>query len=175
MPSTGSRRMENLLTTRRKCPRLRSRRRWSTGGIKSWTQYLSRISRPTSPGRRTMSAVSYTHLFGATTFLAHLDVSAPVFAQWCNEKKGQDDAAGRIVGTSLARLTKRYDDWPSYEAVSYTHLLDCECTYFPSMADDDPIVSAYSYAQRLGVREGFFPMLIKADDEALLECLVRCV
>ena len=24
--------------------------------------------------------------------------------------------------------------------------LDCECTYFPSMADDDPIMSAYSYA-----------------------------
>lgn len=50
--------------------------------------------------------------------------------------------------------------------------LDCECTYFPSMADDDPIMSAYSYAQRLGVREGFVPVLIKADDETLLECLV---
>ena len=24
--------------------------------------------------------------FGSTTFLAHLDVSSPVFAQWCNEK-----------------------------------------------------------------------------------------
>ena len=50
--------------------------------------------------------------------------------------------------------------------------LDCECTYFPSMADDDPIRSAYSYAQRLGVREGFVPVLIQADDETLLECLV---
>ena len=50
--------------------------------------------------------------------------------------------------------------------------LDCECTYFPSMADDDPIMSAYSYAQRLGVREGFVPVLIQADDETLLECLV---
>ena len=37
--------------------------------------------------------------------------------------------------------------------------LDCECTYFPSMADDDPIMSAYSYAQRLGVREALFPYL----------------
>ena len=38
--------------------------------------------------------------------------------------------------------------------------------------DDDPIMSAYSYARRLGVREGFIPVLIKADDETLLECLV---
>lgn len=30
-----SRRMEKLLITRKKCPRLRSRRRWRTGGIKS--------------------------------------------------------------------------------------------------------------------------------------------
>ena len=28
-------RMEELLITRKKCPRLRSRRRWRTGGIKS--------------------------------------------------------------------------------------------------------------------------------------------
>ena len=53
--------------------------------------------------------------FGSTTFLAHFDVSSPVFAQWCNEKEDQDDATGGIVGTSLARLTKQYDDWPSYE------------------------------------------------------------
>ena len=26
--------------------------------------------------------------FGSTTFLAHFDVSSPVFAQWRNEKKG---------------------------------------------------------------------------------------
>jgi len=50
--------------------------------------------------------------------------------------------------------------------------LDCECTYFPSMADDDPIMSAYSYAKRESVKEGFVPVLIKADDETLLECLV---
>ena len=29
--------------------------------------------------------------------------------------------------------------------------LDCECTYFPSMKDDDPIMSAYSYAKRESV------------------------
>ena len=61
---------------------------------------------------------------------------------------------------------------PSEVAHAIMEYLDCECTYFPSMADDDPIMSAYSYAQRLGVREGFVPVLIKADDETLLECLV---
>ena len=61
---------------------------------------------------------------------------------------------------------------PSEVAHAIMEYLDCECTYFPSMADDDPIMSAYSYAQRLGVREGFVPVLIQADDETLLECLV---
>ena len=40
------------------------------------------------------------------------------------------------------------------------------------MADDDPIMSAYSYAKRESVKEGFVPVLIKANDETLLECLV---
>ena len=61
---------------------------------------------------------------------------------------------------------------PSEVAQAIMEYLDCECTYFPSMADDDPIMSAYGYAQRLGVREGFVPVLIQADDETLLECLV---
>ena len=43
---------------------------------------------------------------------------------------------------------------PSEVAQAIMEYLDCECTYFPSMADDDPIMSAYSYARRLGVREG---------------------
>ncbi|WP_418725682.1 hypothetical protein, partial [Dysosmobacter sp.] len=46
------------------------------------------------------------------------------------------------------------------------------CTYFPSMKDDDPIMSAYSYAKRESVKEGFVPVLIKADDETLWECLI---
>ena len=52
------------------------------------------------------------------------------------------------------------------------HSNDCECTYFPSMKDDDPIMSAYSYAKRESVKEGFVPVLIKADDEILWECLI---
>ena len=33
---------------------------------------------------------------------------------------------------------------PSEVAHAIMEYLDCECTYFPSMADDDPIMSAYS-------------------------------
>ena len=40
------------------------------------------------------------------------------------------------------------------------------------MADDDPIMSAYSYAKRDGVKEGFVPVLLRADDETLWECLI---
>ena len=61
---------------------------------------------------------------------------------------------------------------PSELAEALMEYLDCECTYFPSMADDDPIMSAYSYAKRESVKEGFVTVLIKADDETLLECLV---
>ncbi len=80
-------------------------------------------------------------------------------------------------------IEERFENWqgqdfdedtlePSEVAHAIMEYLDCECTYFPSMADDDPIMSAYSYAQRPGVREGFVPVLIQADDETLLECLV---
>lgn len=80
-------------------------------------------------------------------------------------------------------IGERFENWqgqdfdedtlePSEVAHAIMEYLDCECTYFPTMADDDPIMSAYSYAQRLGVREGFVPVLIQADDETLLECLV---
>lgn len=79
-------------------------------------------------------------------------------------------------------IEKRFVNWqgqdfdedtlePSEVAQAIMEYLDCECTYFPSMADDDPIISAYSYARRLGVREDFIPVLIKPD-ETLLECLV---
>ena len=61
---------------------------------------------------------------------------------------------------------------PSELAEALMEYLDCECTYFPSMKDDDPIMSAYSYAKRESVKEGFVPVLIKADDEILWECLI---
>ena len=61
---------------------------------------------------------------------------------------------------------------PSEVAQAIMEYLDCECTYFPSMKDDDPIMAAYGYAKRDSAQEGFVPVLIKADDETLLECLV---
>ena len=56
-------------------------------------------------------------------------------------------------------IEERFENWqgqdfdedtlePSEVAQAIMEYLDCECTYFPSMADDDPIMSAYSYAQR---------------------------
>lgn len=80
-------------------------------------------------------------------------------------------------------IEERFENWqgqdfnedtlePSEVAHAIMEYLDCECTYFPSMADDDPIMSAYSYAKRESVKESFVPVLIKADDETLLECLV---
>ena len=61
---------------------------------------------------------------------------------------------------------------PSELAESLMEYLDCECTYFPSMKDDAPIMSAYSYARRDSAHEGFVPVLIRVDDETLWECLV---
>ena len=80
-------------------------------------------------------------------------------------------------------IEKRFTNWqgqdfdedtlePSGTARAIMEYLDCECTYFPSMKDDDPIMAAYGYAKRDSAQEGFVPVLIKADDETLLECLV---
>ena len=80
-------------------------------------------------------------------------------------------------------IEKRFVNWqgqnfdedtlePSDLALAMMEYLDCECTYFPSMADDDPIMAAYSYAKRDSAHEGFVPVLIKADDEILWECLI---
>ena len=80
-------------------------------------------------------------------------------------------------------IEKRFTNWqgqdfdedtlePSEVAQAIMEYLDCECTYFPSMKDDDPIMAAYGYAKRDSAQEGFVPVLIKADDETLLECLM---
>ena len=99
------------------------------------------------------------------------------------EKWNDADEFARCIEAMAEVIEERFANWqgqdfdedtlePSEVAQAIMEYLDCECTYFPSMADDDPIMSAYSYAQRLGVREGFVPVLIQADDETLLECLV---
>ena len=80
-------------------------------------------------------------------------------------------------------IEKRFENWQGQDfdedtlelselAEALMEYLDCECTYFPSMKDDDPIMSAYSYARRDAAHEGFVPVLIRADDETLWECLI---
>ena len=53
---------------------------------------------------------------------------------------------------------------PDVRTVALMRYLGCDCTYFPPMTDDDPITAAYSYAHRLGVREGYVPLLIVPSD-----------
>lgn len=87
---------------------------------------------------------------------------------------GPDDgnnSDNKLIEEEFSQPEDVSDD-PSELADALMEYLDCECTYFPSMADDDPIMSAYSYARRTGIKEGFVPVLIRADDETLLECLV---
>ena len=83
----------------------------------------------------------------------------------------------------MARIIeRRYENWagqrfddstlaPSETAEALMAYLDCECTYFPSMADEDPIMCAYEHARKNAAHEGFVPMLI-AVDETLWECLM---
>ena len=56
------------------------------------------------------------------------------------------------------------------QAEQLKEYLGCPCTYFPPMADDQPIMDAYRQARARGEKEGFLPMLV-AVDELLLECL----
>ena len=82
----------------------------------------------------------------------------------------------RIITQAMSqRIDRRFANWqglhidkdtvePDELARAFMDYLDCECTYFPSMSDDDPIMSAYTYAQRLGVREGFIPVLVNVDE-----------
>ena len=80
------------------------------------------------------------------------------------------------------RIERRFVNWqgqqfdeatlePSELARAMMNYLGCECTYFPAMKDDDPIMAAYSYDQRSAAHDGFVPVLVKVD-ETLWECLV---
>ena len=92
--------------------------------------------------------------FDEDYYHAMAEVIEERFANW----QGQDFDEDTLEPSELADALMEY--------------LDCECTYFPSMADDDPIMAAYGYARRESIKEGFVPVFIRADDETLLECLV---
>ena len=78
-------------------------------------------------------------------------------------------------------IEKRFANWqgqdfdedtlePSGLAEAMMEYLDCECTYFPSMTDDDPIMSAYNYAKRESVKEGRFEKI----QENFVPCADGC-
>ena len=79
-------------------------------------------------------------------------------AFWSSRKNSEPEVYSEDEPLDLAEAMMKY--------------LNCECTYFPSMKDDDPIMLAYNYAKRESVKEGFVPVLIKANDEILWECLI---
>ena len=53
--------------------------------------------------------------FGSTTFTITFHVGSPVIARWRSEREGHEETYDGIVGTSIARLTRRHDDFPRYE------------------------------------------------------------
>ena len=74
------------------------------------------------------------------------------------DRRGQDFGEDTPEPTALAKTLMEY--------------LDCECSYLPPMKDDDPIMTAYSRARQESAHAGFVPLLIRADDEILWECLI---
>lgn len=60
--------------------------------------------------------------------------------------------------------TSPEDREPGPLAEALIAYLDCDCQYFPPLADDDPITAAFGYAKRIGAREGFIPVLVAADE-----------
>lgn len=64
-------------------------------------------------------------------------------------------------------------DWePTAVTEAIIRFLDCDCEIFPPMPDDDALRAAYAYAVRNGMRDGFVPVFVDADDETLLEALI---
>lgn len=99
--------------------------------------------------------------FGSTTFTAFFDVSSPVIAQWRSEQEGTEDTYDGIVGTSIARLTRRYDDFPRYEVSTLLErersiqeisgqIQDYALPFFARFSDLPKLLDDVE-------REGFFP------------------
>ena len=99
--------------------------------------------------------------FGSTTFTAFFDVSSPVIAQWRSEQEGTEETYDGIVGTSIARLTRRYDDFPRYEVSTLLErersiqeisgqIQDYALPFFARFSDLPKLLDDVE-------REGFFP------------------
>ena len=74
------------------------------------------------------------------------------------------DAWKRNTPKTKEERPLRKNTKPDVRTAALMRYLGCDCTYFPPMTDDDPIMAAYSYARRLGVREGYVPLLIVPSD-----------
>ena len=74
------------------------------------------------------------------------------------------DAWRRNAPKTKGEITRSKNAKPDVRTAALMRYLGCDCTYFPPLADDDPITAAYSYARRLGVREGYVPLLIVPSD-----------
>lgn len=59
---------------------------------------------------------------------------------------------------------------PSELAQKLTAYLDCPCEVFAPMQDDDPILEAFAAAKKEGEKQGYFPILMPAD-EIWIDCL----
>lgn len=57
-------------------------------------------------------------------------------------------------------------------AQALMNYLDCPCTYYPPMRDDDPLMEAFREARQRGKATGFTPVIVAANDRILLECLI---
>lgn len=79
-----------------------------------------------------------------------------------------------------AVIDRHFDAWstqeigaersPSPVCASIIRFLGCQCVYFPPMKNDDPIISAFGYARRRGLIDGYFPVLV-VPSETLYESL----
>lgn len=116
--------------------------------------------------------------FGSTNFIVHFDVSSPVYAQWCNEKEGREGALGGIVGTTIARLTRRYDDWPTYDVFTMLErersireiseqIQQYALPFFARFSDLETLLDDVE-------REGFFPHRKNFDSPEHNKEVVQC-
>lgn len=92
-------------------------------------------------------------------FAVRFHVSSPVIAQWRSKQKGEETYDG-IVGNSIARLTRRHDNFPSYRVDTLMERKRSIQEISRQIQDDAlPFFARFSDLSRLlddVQREGFF-------------------
>ena len=115
---------------------------------------------------------------GSTAFTAHVAVSSKVLAKWCSEHYQKKDD-GLIFMESLARLTKRDNEWPRYAIATHTErerviaeltavIQDFALPFFSRFANPEELA-------REVANKGFLPHRKGPEwDKARREDFVRC-